>query len=78
MSKITTKQFTIVYTLPNENGVFVSKTEIIDDVISDLIFQGPFIVLKLKNESVRRFHEDRCININEVIVEREAITAPAI
>ncbi|EPP7233698.1 hypothetical protein ACTOJ1_000604 [Shigella flexneri] len=78
MSKITTKQFTIVYSLPNEQGVYVSKTEIVNDVIGDLIYEGSFIVLRLKNDNVRRFHQDRCIDINEVITQREAISAPAI
>jgi len=78
MSKITTKQFTIVYSLPNEQGVYVSKTEIVNDVIGDLIYEGAFIVLRLKNDNVRRFHQDRCIDINEVITQREAISAPAI
>lgn len=78
MSTITTKKFTIVYTLPNENGIFVSKTEIIADVISDLLYEGPFVLLKLKNDSVRRFHSERCITIDEVITERDAISAPAI
>lgn len=78
MSKITTKQFTIVYSLPNEQGVYVSRTEIVNDVIGDLIYEGSFIVLRLKNDNVRRFHQDRCIDINEVITQREAISAPAI
>ena len=78
MSKITTKQFTIVYSLPNEQGVYVSKTEIVNDVIGDLVYEGAFIALRLKDESVRRFHQDRCIDINEVITQREAISAPAI
>lgn len=78
MSKITTKQFTIVYSSLNEAGIYVGKTEVINDVIGDLMYEGPFVLLKLKNDNVRRFHSDRCITIDEVITEREAISAPAI
>jgi len=78
LSNLTEKTFTVIQTYPNEEGVIVSRTIVIENVIHDLIFQGPYIVFKLKDESVRRLHQESCVDINEVIIKRDAISAPAI
>lgn len=78
MPNPTIKEFTVVYVLPNEKGDLVSKTEIIKDVISDLLYEGPFILFRRKDDSTRRFHQNNCIDISEIVFQREAVIPPSI
>lgn len=77
MSKVTKKSFDITYESRNAEGVMVSTSRHIENVISET-YEGCFFCLTLQDDSVFRIHVDRCVTIEETVAFREAVPAPSI